>query len=120
MESYGTSFLGNASDSRFYFFFVSAHHKVSKLIDDDDDHGHSIFGSDFCIVFFEISDTEWLQCTISSFHLCDSPLEGIQGFVWTIDHGSEEMRDAIIDPKFDLLWVDHDHTEFARGIFIEE
>jgi hypothetical protein len=120
MESYSTSLLSDTSDRTFYFFFVPAHHEVSELIDDDDDHRHAIFRRDFCIVLFEITDTQRLQGAISAFHLCDSPFESIESFIRTVDHRSEEVRDPIIYTKFNLLRIDHDHTKFTRSILIEK
>lgn len=111
VESDGSSLLSNSCDSSFDFLLVPTHHEVSELIDDDNDHGHSILGSDFCIVFFEVADTHRLHCAISSLHLGDSPLQGIERLVRSIDDGSQEVRDTIVDPEFDLLGIDHDHTE---------
>ena len=119
MESDGSSLLGNTSHCCFDLFLVPTHHEVGEFIDDDDDHGHSIFRIDFRIVLLEITDAHRLQGTITPFHLGDSPLERIECFVWSIDDGCEEMRDAIIDPELDLFRIDHDHAELRRSILVE-
>ena len=120
MESDGSSLLCDSSDSGFDFLLVPTHHEVCEFIDDDHDDGHPIFGDDFRIVLFEIAYTQWLHRRVSAFHLSDSPLEGIECLIGGIDDRSEEVRDAIIDPEFDLLRVDHDHTEFRRSILVEK
>lgn len=119
MESDGSSLLCDTSDCCFDLFLVPAHHEVSELIDDDDDDGHSIFLTYFRIVLFEVTDTQWLESAITSFHFSDSPLQCIECLIWSIDDGGEEVRDAIIDPELDLFRVDHDHAELRWSILIE-
>lgn len=120
MESYGTCFLSDAGDRLLDFFLVPAHHEICELVDDDDDDWHAIFWSYFRIILFEITDIERLQCAIATLHLCDRPLEGIEGFIWMIYDGCQEVRDTIIDTELHLLRIHHDHTELTRSIFIEE
>ena len=119
MKSDRPSLLSDTSNGCFDFLFVPTHHEISKLIDDDYDDGHSIFGTDFRIVLFEIAYTQWLHRRVSAFHLSDSPLESIECLIRSIDDGCEEMRDAIIDAEFDLLGVYHDHTQFRWSILVE-
>lgn len=112
MESDGTSLLCDTGDGSFDFFLVPAHHEVCELIDDDDDDRHTIFLVHLRIVLFEIADIHRLHGTISAFHLCHSPLECIESFIWRVDDWCKEVRDAIIDTELDLFRVYHDHAEF--------
>ena len=120
MESCCTSFLCYTCDRLLYFFFISTHHEVSELIYDDDYYGHCIFIAYFRVILFEISSIDSLKYSESSFHFCYSPLEGIECFIGSIYHRSEQVWDTIIDSELDLLRIDHDHTEFAWSILIEK
>ena len=55
--------------------------RFSRMINNDDIR-HSIFERNFCIILFKIASTNRFECTISAFHLSNSPLESIECLIW--------------------------------------
>ena len=72
------------------------------------------------IVAFDVAHAHFGHFAIALFHLAHDPFQGHDGLFGVGHNGRQEMRDAVIDGKFQHLGVDHDQAAFFRRQLIQQ
>ena len=118
----GAAHLGYPADGLLHL--LGGHqHQVGQLIDDHHHLGHLLHALSpgrLGVVGGQVTDSHLGEHPVALHHLGHRPLEGARRLFRVGDHRDEQVRDAIIDPQFYHLRVNHDEADLLRAGLVQQ
>ena len=104
-------------------FLSTGCHEVGKLINNNNDVWQ-LFCTDFLLFNFfvvvrNITNTHTIEQGITSFHFAETPLQGLEGFLWLCDYRGEQMWNIIVKLELDNLRVNKNHLYIFKASLIQ-
>ena len=110
--------LREATDRRLHFGRRDEH-EIGEFVDHDDDERELLIRV-FEVIFFDFAHTGFGEALVARIHLARHFEQSARREFRIGDRGLDEMRDAVVDRKFDALGIDEEHLHFIRRRTHEE
>ena len=80
--------------------------------------GFGLFGTHEVVIADQIAHLMVCEQLVAAFHLPDCPVERTGGFFRIGNNRDQQMGYAIVNTKFNDLWIDHDKLDLVRSCLI--